>query len=204
MKNQSADWAKRNSLPTEPTTQGGKMSKLTITEALAEITTIGKRIDKKQEWIGQNLIRQDRLRDPLEKQGGTAAIITQELQAIADLQARLIMLRRAIQQANEATDVTINGVTRTIADWLVWRREIAPQLKGMLSRFASTVQDWRKQAAQKGLSVITTQDVAQSPNDLIINLNERWLAEQIDQHEQVLGALDGQLSLKNATVVIEI
>lgn len=44
---------------------------LTITEALAEIKTVGKRVEKKREFIKAFLARQDGVKDPLEKDGGS-------------------------------------------------------------------------------------------------------------------------------------
>jgi hypothetical protein len=76
------------------------MSKITITEALAEIPTIVKRIDKKQEFILNFLYRQSAVRDPHEKDGGSSELIKREMQAIDDLQARLVKIRSSIQLAN--------------------------------------------------------------------------------------------------------
>ena len=65
---------------------GKLMSKLTITEALAEIKTIEKRIDKKRQSLQPYIARMDGVKDPLEKSGGSAAFIKAERQAIGDLQ----------------------------------------------------------------------------------------------------------------------
>lgn len=88
------------------------MAGITITEALAEIKTIGKRIEKKREFIGGFLARQDGVRDPLEKDGGSAKAIAGERQSVNDLEDRIVALRRGIQRANDETSVTINGITR--------------------------------------------------------------------------------------------
>ena len=82
---------------------------ITITEALAEIKTIGKRIASKQAFIGQYLARQDGVRDPLEKDGGSAEVIKRERQAIGDLETRIITLRQGIQHANDETKVSVVG-----------------------------------------------------------------------------------------------
>ncbi len=54
------------------------MAKLTITEALAEIPTIEKRIEKKREFILNYLYRQSSVRDPHEKDGGSTVLIVRE------------------------------------------------------------------------------------------------------------------------------
>ncbi len=175
---------------------------LTITEALAEIKTIDARIGKKREFIAASLYRQDQLKDPYEKQGGAATVIAQERQSIADLSERKIALRRAIQRANEDTQVLVGSATRSIADWLVWRREVMPGQRDMLASFAMGLRTIRAEANRKGMAVVTTGDLATTPTDLIINIDEKLLAEQIEELESVSGSLDGQLSLKNATVTI--
>ena len=41
-------------------------------------------------------------------------------------------------------------------------------------------------------------------NDVVINLDEKALADELEGIETTLGTLDGQLSLKNATTVITV
>src|SRR5215831_611359 len=101
------------------------MAQITITEALAELKTIDKRIEKKREFVLSYLLRQEMFKDPLEKDGGSVSAIRREMQSIVDLEERRITIRRAVQQANERNSVMVGKQTRTIADWLVWRREVA-------------------------------------------------------------------------------
>lgn len=180
---------------------------MTITEALAEIKTVGKRIAKKREYIQQYLARAEGMKDPLERDGGAEAVIGRERQSIADLETRIVNLRMAIQRANEATAVTINGVTRTIAEWLVWRREVAPSRQQWLIGIRRSIASLREGAQKKGANIFTVSAVAQAgdtkPIDLIINVDEADLAAQIEELEDTLGQLDGQLSLKNATVMVD-
>ncbi len=177
---------------------------LTITESLAEIKTIDARIAKKTEFIKQNLVRQEGFKDPLERDGGSRQVIIQERQSIGDLQQRKLTLRRAIQRANDETIVSVGGTTQSISDWLVWRREVAPVAKGVLQQISGVVQAARNDAQRKGFSVVTTGDVANKSTDLNINVDEKGLAEQIERLETTLGELDGQLSLRNATVNVTI
>ena len=67
------------------------MSKTTITEALAEIPTIQKRIKAKQDFILGYLYRQSTTRDPHEGSGGSATLISRELQAIGDCNKDLLI-----------------------------------------------------------------------------------------------------------------
>jgi hypothetical protein len=176
---------------------------ITITEALAEIPTISKRIEKKQEFIKSYLFRQSAVRDPHEKDGGSSVLIQRELQGIKDLQQRIIDIRSAIQEANAKHEITIEGVTRTIADWLTWRREIASGEQSFTKSLFSQLQQIRQQAQQKGVNVLTS-DKGEFSADFVININEKELADKLENLEIVLGTLDGQLSLKNATILIEL
>jgi hypothetical protein len=42
------------------------------------------------------------------------------------------------------------------------------------------------------------------PGDIVVNVSELELANDIENMENVLGYLDGQLSLRNATVLIDV
>ena len=178
------------------------MTEITITEALAEIPTIEKRIEKKKEFILNYLYRQSSVRDPHEKDGGSPVLIAREKQAITDLQERLIKIRSVIQKANAENTVTIENQTRTIVDWLTWRREIAPKEQNFLRNLMEKINSVRQQAMRQGVSV-TDKDTGFS-SDYVVNINELDLSEKIESLENILGILDGQLSLKNATIKIEI
>jgi len=178
------------------------VAKLTITEALAEIPTIDKRIIKKQEFITQFLFRQSAVRDPHEKDGGSVKLIEQEQQGIVDLQSRLILIRAAIQAANAATTITIGETTRTVVDWLTWRREVAPKRQTFLRALSNSLNSIRQKAMQQGVQVV--KDDQGFTADYIVNINEKALSDEMEAIETMLGMLDGQLSLKNATVTIDI
>lgn len=175
---------------------------LTITEALAEIKTIDKRIEKKREYITQYIARQEGAKDPLEKDGGSVEVIRRETQAINDLYNRLINLRTGIQRTNNATEVTIGTNTMTISEWLVWRREIAPPTRTYLHKLRQSFHTLRDQTRRQGVQLVSPGNTGEKPTDVIVNIDEATLAKEIEAMEETLGALDGQLSLKNATVQI--
>lgn len=177
---------------------------ITITEALAEIKTIGKRITAKREFIRGLLTRQDGLKDPLEKDGGSHRAIEAERQSMRDLAQRIVDLRAGIRKANDDTLVTIHGMSRSIADWLVWRREVAPIEQQQLTQWRATINDMREKAKRAGAAIVGPSGTAERPTDLIVNVSEADLAREIEILEDTLGQLDGVLSLKNATVTIAI
>lgn len=179
------------------------MAQMTITEALAELKTLGKRIEKKQQFVLDFLLRQDFIKDPLQDEGGSPAAVETAQQSIHDLRKWATKIRLAIQKVNLETDISIQGETRSIAEWLVWRREIAPGVQMFLGNMRQRIQQARNEAQKQGIAVRAAAE-AGKPNDLIVNIDEQVLAAKAEEIENVLGTLDGQLSLKNATTLIEV
>jgi hypothetical protein len=177
---------------------------ITITEALAEIKTVGKRIDAKRAAILPYLLRQDGAKDPLEKEldGGSVEYIKRERQALDDLGMRIIALRQGIQKANDSNSIVLSGVSKTISEWLTWRREVAPGAQKFLNQIRGNLNSIREQAKRQGNQVVPAGTVAAERTDYLINVDEKELNRQIEEFEEILGSLDGQLSLKNATVQI--
>lgn len=182
-------------------------AKLTVTEALAEIKTLGARIQKRRESIFPYLARQNAITDPLERDfpGGSPEFIRRERQAAKDLEERLVTLRTAIQRLNQTETITIGAETRTIAGWLTWRKEVMPGLRSFLASIRGGLDKMRKEAQTKQVGVVNV-STNQTPqyNDVLVNINEVALADEVEQLENVVGTLDGQLSLKNATTFIEV
>lgn len=179
--------------------------KLTITEALAEIKTIGKRIETKQSQLESYLVRDSRMRDPMEQGGGSTAFILRERQSITDMQQRVVDLRTAIQKSNMVTRLALNGKEMTVYEWLIWRREVAPTVTNQLSRIWQTLQQARRGAQQRGVNVVAAAAAIQSGNEvqeIIVNVNEQEIAKERESVEAMLGELDGRLSLINATTTI--
>lgn len=170
---------------------------MTITEALAELKTLAKRIDKKRMFVRQNLARTAAMRDPLEKEGGSETVLKREMQAIHDLTDRYVDLRCAINQANANSELTICGTTNTVAQWIVWKREIAQAKGAFLSQIRADIESARNKVQEMNRGATT-------PTDVVIHLSESKLAESREQHEEIMGTLDGLLSLHNATVTIDI
>ena len=177
---------------------------LTITEALAEIKTIGKRLEKKRQFILNNLGRMDLVKDPFATDGGSSLVLERERQAISDLEQRIVDLRSAIQSINSTTLVTIHGREQSINDWLIWKRDVAPNQRTFLNAIRSQLIAIRADAKKKDLSVVPSGGTVASTTDVVINIDELALANEIEMIEDTLGQLDGQLSLKNATVIVNV
>lgn len=177
---------------------------MTITEALAELKLIQSKIEKKQGFILTFLCRQEGLKDPLEKDGGAEKVVASERQAVNDLLARYTKIRTAIADANAKATVEINGSTRSVAEWLVWRRDVVPVYKSFLTALSNHIQNIRRQIEQQRFNV--QQPTAGDPRffDLKVNTDEKALSDEIERLTDTLGVLDGRLSLHNATVTVEV
>lgn len=176
----------------------------TVTEALAQLKVIGKRIESKQTFVAQNMTRDEQLKDPLAKDGGQSLVIEREMQALRDLRELEVSIRRAIAQANATTEISINGHTRTIADWLRWRRDVAPGERDFMRLLVSTVERARQRAGSKGGGLVSASaNVGDSkPSDIVVNMSEVSLNKSYEELQALLEILDGQLSLKNATIMV--
>ena len=146
---------------------------MTITEGLAEIKTIGKRLEKKRQFVSGYLFRQEMVKDPLEKDGGSVTAIKRERQGISDLEGRIIGIRRAIQKANTETLINLSSVSKSIADWLVWRREVAPGHQEFLSDLRARINQVRQETHKKGLGMVTASEAAQKPDELRADISRR-------------------------------
>src|SRR5581483_56492 len=92
--------------------------------------------------------------DPLAREGGTPAALARELESLARLRERHVLLRRLIQRAYEAASLPLGEETRSVADWLVWMREVAPRRKFFLQRLRQRV----RTARERGVPLIVHLD----------------------------------------------
>jgi len=51
---------------------------------------------------------------------------------------------------------------------------------------------------------VTADSASTNDKDIIVNVSEKGLADEAEALETTLATLDGQLSLKNATVTVEV
>ena len=186
------------------------MAKITITEALAEIKTIAARAQKKRDGVAKYIVRDSRIRDPFQAEGGSEKWIREECQGLRDLATRHIAIRRAIQTANIAENLTVQGKTRTVSDWLTWRREVAQSEKEFLQMIHNSITITRTKLGQGGRMVAAagmSQQVnleKDAPIEVLVSVDEMQNLKDIESMELVLGELDGKLSLFNATCLIEV
>ncbi len=177
---------------------------LTITEALAEIKTIGKRLEAKRTFVRQYLTRHVGLVDPLLKEGGSVQALREARQAITDLESRVVAIRMAIAEANNTTTVTVGPDTRTIAQWLVWKREVAPGHAAFLQSITQSIMGGRKQTQVRLTAQKAGEASLEGEVDTVVNVDEKALAQESEDLQTLLGELDGKLSLANAITTIDI
>jgi hypothetical protein len=178
------------------------MAKTTVTEGLAEILTISKRLETRRANCGQYLMRDARLKDPLESDGGSQKYVTEERQAVKDLEERIVQIRTAIQKSNLSTYLKIQGIDRPVQAWLNWRREVSPGQKLFLANLRRGIDQGRKDVQSKGMKL--KEGSVGDSGDVLVALNEKDLNEEIEKLDLILGELDGKLSLTNALTTIEV
>lgn len=172
----------------------------TITEALAELATIDKRLPKKTQDLLPYVARLEQIKDPFIKTGGSEKYIVEQRQSFNDLQIRKINLRGAIARANAETMIAIGSREMSVADWLVWKRECYAPSRDLMKQLLAQAQGARAEAQKRGVALVMGGDAA--PEDIVVNLDEQALIAEIDELEDTFGRLDGLLSLKNATTTI--
>ena len=165
------------------------MTQMTITEALAELKMLQKRIAKKESGLEPYLLRQDKVKDPLSAEGGSAAWVAAQRQGLSDLHERIVKIR--------------GSINRAIADWIVWRRDVAPLVARLHSALNGAVRQARDFAKSKNVRLLTDGSEA-GPDDIVVSFRETDLQAEIEAHEELMGTLDGKLSLLNATTLVTI
>lgn len=185
------------------------MRTMSITEALAEVKLINKKITNNRDEMMRYLYRPENQKDPLEKDGGSQKFVAARKQAISNLAENLLKIRRSIAKANEQTQVTINtgegksSHTKTIAEWLTWRKEVAPSLQQLNVAIRQQLNSVRLNLRGKDGKLIEDPNQSSS-GDVIVNISEASILKENNELDEILQRLDGQLSLKNATVMIEV
>ncbi len=179
------------------------MSQVTITEALSELNLIKKKIEKKQQTVLGSLTRVEHMPDPFEKVGGSKEYLAGEIQAIEALRKRYVKIRSAIAKVNTVTPITIGPETMTINEWLNWKRE---QATSALQFASSLATDTKKALDIQSQRPSVFKDDAGNVKvvNVIANVDYPERLKAASDLDDMIEKLDGQLSLKNATITIDI
>lgn len=178
----------------------------TITQALAELKLADKKIAVQADFVRKNIARNEGVKDPFEKQGGSPKLVAEAMQSIKDLFERKITLRRAIAKANDSTSLTILDKTMTISEWLIWRRDVAPGLGKFTVDLGNLIQQTRERAQKNGQAIVPYTalgaETELKASDIVVNADELSLHRAHQTQVEILGVLDGELSMLNATTSI--
>jgi len=178
-------------------------TKMTITEALSELNLIKKKIKAKQEKIRSALVHISHMPDAFASEGGSAKMINHESQSISDLSVRYTKIKAAITEANIKNMVQIANINMSIHDWLTWKREFATTNIEFLKVCCNTV---KAHMDQYGKSPQVYKDANDQTQLVKYSYNidySQWI-KNLENVSDIHEKLDGQLSLHNATVIIEI
>lgn len=178
---------------------------ITITQALAEVRTLKERIAKQAEFVQANAAYASNMVDPHARSGGSHEVIRRARQSISDMQERIILLRTSISLANAQSTITIGGITRTINAWLVWKREVGPDVRRYQADLRRAVDTRRNAVANEVHRINQQRGQGETLKvDLVVAFNEAELNDEIGHFEQVWGELDGELSMVNSRIVLEL
>lgn len=179
-------------------------AKTTITEALAELKTLDKRIESTRDFILRYGIRQGSTIDPLADEGGSDAEIPRRMQSLSDLLQRKVDIRTAINAVNATTTLEVAGIKRTVAEWIVWRREAFKQELDAYQRLQQQITAARKDCANKNLTIREDGQQPTKVTEVSCFIKEGQIQKNIERLTTIESTLDGQLSRINATTTVEI
>jgi hypothetical protein len=180
--------------------------KKTISEAMAELKLINAKVNKKTQFIKDNCVSYNHVEDPYKKDGGRHELIKQEEQAIEDLLKRYEVIREKIMEANLATEITINNISKSIYSWLVWRREVKEKQDSLYNTY-QRVESATRELEQRPQSYKKEDKDGNILNEFVkmtSNIKLDKYRKELDNITEAFEKLDGILSLKNATIFIEI
>ena len=171
--------------------------KITVTEALGKISLIDKQIDAELAAVAPYIAYTDNLKDPLEKDGGSKNFVKSRVQSVDDMLKNKNRLRVAINTANLSNKVTVAEETRSVAEWLIWRRECLPKQKHVVNQLLQAANNLRSR-------VNTSNQQHNQSVGVVSNLDEKKLNEEVLKIQSIENNLDTQLSLFNATTLVEV
>jgi hypothetical protein len=179
------------------------MEKMTIAEALSEVKLMEKKLEKKHLFVLANLSRFDHIKDTFEKDGGATKALNSELQSINDLNKRLERIRASIAKANLDTNVTVGEDTRSLHEWITWKREIAPRHIKFIDAIHTSLKTRIDKETNNPTAFKDEEKNQVKLAQLVTHLSYQDFIKQSEKLHDLLQTVDGKLSLKNATIVIE-
>lgn len=174
---------------------------ITITEALAEIKLIDKKLESKAHTVMGNLTRYDHIPDAL---GDSAKKLGEEMQSMHDLWAEIIKIRSAISGVNLRETIKVGEKTATISEWITWKREIATKQLTLYTNIRNNLKNATDRHATNPQAYKDPESGENRFFKLVCNLPYSEFIEKSQKTQETLDRLDGLLSLKNATVTVEV
>lgn len=182
--------------------KGWYMEEMTITEALAEIKLLQKKIESKRSTVTSNLVRQKQMPDPFQSDGGGQQVMTREIQAVTDLFTRLVSIRGAIAEANLTNKITVAEETKSIHDWLTWKREVAEPLRNFYQTIHVTI---KEALIRQSTNPVVYKDEEGKVHmvEMVPNADYAEFIKRAEKTQDKFERLDGLLSLRNATITVK-
>ncbi len=177
--------------------------KMTVTEALSEVNLIKKKIEANDNLILGNLLRPTHAKDIYEKDGGSEKFNATVFQSTRDLNTKLIKIRSAISTANLTHSIAIGKEIKTIHDWLIWKREVFQKYHQVVNQAQARAKT-QLESYTNSPKVYKDEEDRQQLVQWVSNVDISALQKEAQELSDMYNKLDGQLSLKNATITVEI
>lgn len=165
---------------------------ITIQEILTDLKYRSKRAEKKGQSVLSNLYRTANTVDKMLADGGTEKFCDREMQGMNDMLMLIVAQRAAIQKSNLTTVLTVEGDTMSVAEWIIWKREVYPVQQAFLNSMLANLR-----------RVSSTPRKVDEP-DIIYHVSEQKVIKTLERLQNQFEKLDGLLSLNNATVTVEL
>ncbi len=178
---------------------------LRIANAMAEIKLAIRKIASNREFILRNLVRDAERVDPFAKDGSTqAAQIASKLQAINDNARRVVALRSAIGKKNIETLLEIEGIEMSVAEWLIWRRDVLPQLRATMEEIVRQIAGATNPDSMASTRRRLSGERVDGTTKWEINISEQLVHEELQKLDAIEERLDGALSVLNANTFLDV
>lgn len=175
------------------------MTKKTVplTMVLGEISVLKKRIDAIYGTIQEFLIRPSNLVDPIKDKGGSEHFIQEKMDEHRDLVTRLGYLKEVVNDANRHGTLTVQGTTKTVAQWLIWVHDEQPHLLNLIEQMLSKIRATRQMYQQWRPN--------ETSSNFVVCVDEKSLMEMAERLKDMKNELiSSQLSIFNATYTVEV
>lgn len=163
-----------------------------IIEALKELPLIEKKVKKNNEKIREYSSFGSHVGPAFDTQEQQNKEVDSLIQSNKDLIYRYMKIKHSLNLTNLKTDVTINGQTCTIADWIIWKQKTGQMFLSTYANLSTSIGESHIRIHQANL-----QDGIQI--GIVKCYSETFKNTNIDSIQDTIDKIDAALEMVNAT-----